>query len=149
MYFSKLLVITIDIIIYSLNYRLIINDCLDNGTQIPYIKKALTKGYGIIVLNSNDNYRGDKEITNSGCAEDHAKYVWEEYITNIKANNILIVAHSYGGVLTVMLANKYNKLFEKKVKAVALTDSVHGFSGAKIPKYLKNVSYEQYICQFT
>lgn len=50
------------------------------------------------------------------------------------------MAHSYGGVLTVMLADKQKKVFEKKVKAVALTDSVHGYSGVKVSKHLKNVS---------
>ncbi|XP_061428258.1 cotranscriptional regulator FAM172A homolog [Lethenteron reissneri] len=35
--------------------RLIINDCLDSGTQIPYIKQAMEEGYGVVVLNPNDN----------------------------------------------------------------------------------------------
>lgn len=37
--------------------RLIINDNLKSGTQLPYIKKAKELGYGIIVLNTNDNRR--------------------------------------------------------------------------------------------
>ncbi|XP_030049249.1 cotranscriptional regulator ARB2A isoform X3 [Microcaecilia unicolor] len=36
--------------------RLIINEDLDSGTQIPYIKRAMEEGYGVIVLNSNENY---------------------------------------------------------------------------------------------
>ncbi|XP_015705178.1 cotranscriptional regulator FAM172A isoform X1 [Coturnix japonica] len=36
--------------------RLIINEDLDSGTQIPYIKKATEEGYGVIVLNPNENY---------------------------------------------------------------------------------------------
>ncbi|XP_048788020.1 cotranscriptional regulator FAM172A isoform X2 [Lagopus muta] len=36
--------------------RLIINEDLDSGTQIPYIKKAIEEGYGVIVLNPNENY---------------------------------------------------------------------------------------------
>jgi hypothetical protein len=35
--------------------RLIINDCLNTGTQIPYIKQALEEGYGVIVTNTNLN----------------------------------------------------------------------------------------------
>ncbi|KAF7687306.1 cotranscriptional regulator FAM172A homolog [Silurus meridionalis] len=35
--------------------RLIINDNLDSGTQIPFIKKAMEEGYGVIVLNPNEN----------------------------------------------------------------------------------------------
>lgn len=37
--------------------RLIINDNLSTGTQIPYIKKAKELGYSILVLNTNDNQR--------------------------------------------------------------------------------------------
>ncbi|CAH2244670.1 jg1330 [Pararge aegeria aegeria] len=119
---------------------LIINDCIDTGTQIPYIRQAIKRGYGIMVLNCNDNYREDKKIQHSSTAEEHTVYVWDAYITNTKASNIVIVAHSYGGVITVMLAETQKKQFEKRVKAVALTDSVHGFSGAKLSKHLKRIS---------
>nr|XP_054108573.1 cotranscriptional regulator FAM172A isoform X4 [Callithrix jacchus] len=36
--------------------RLIINEDLDSGTQIPFIKRAVDEGYGVIVLNPNENY---------------------------------------------------------------------------------------------
>ncbi|KAG8456378.1 hypothetical protein GDO86_002237 [Hymenochirus boettgeri] len=36
--------------------RLIINEDLDSGTQIPYIKRAIKEGYAVIVLNPNENY---------------------------------------------------------------------------------------------
>ncbi|XP_023067896.1 cotranscriptional regulator FAM172A isoform X4 [Piliocolobus tephrosceles] len=36
--------------------RLIINEDLDSGTQIPFIKRAVAEGYGVIVLNPNENY---------------------------------------------------------------------------------------------
>ncbi|XP_035949961.1 cotranscriptional regulator ARB2A isoform X8 [Halichoerus grypus] len=36
--------------------RLIINEDLDSGTQIPFIKRAMDEGYGVIVLNPNENY---------------------------------------------------------------------------------------------
>lgn len=32
-----------------------INNSLDEGTQLPYIRKALNVGYGVVVLNTNDN----------------------------------------------------------------------------------------------
>ena len=32
-----------------------INNSLDEGTQLPYIRKALGLGYGVVVLNTNDN----------------------------------------------------------------------------------------------
>uniref|UniRef100_A0A8C5I8U2 Arb2 domain-containing protein n=1 Tax=Gouania willdenowi TaxID=441366 RepID=A0A8C5I8U2_GOUWI len=37
--------------------RLIINQDLDSGTQIPFITRAMKEGYGVMVLNPNENYR--------------------------------------------------------------------------------------------
>lgn len=51
----------------------------------------------------------------------------------------MIVAHSYGGVVTLALADEKTKDFENRVKAVAFTDSVHAYSNNKVPKYLLQV----------
>lgn len=42
-------------------YRLIINDCLDSGTQFPYIKWARENGYSVIVANPNLNEAEPKD----------------------------------------------------------------------------------------
>ncbi|MBN3320369.1 F172A protein, partial [Atractosteus spatula] len=36
--------------------RLIINEDLDSGTQIPFIRRAVEEGHGVMVLNPNENY---------------------------------------------------------------------------------------------
>ncbi|CAH0399589.1 unnamed protein product [Chilo suppressalis] len=120
---------------------LIINENLDKGTQIPYIKKAIAKDYGVMILNTNDNYQADgKKIKNSSNAEEHAKYVWDTYVAKAKASSIVIVAHSYGGVVTVTLADQLKYDFERQVKAIVFTDSVHAFSPIKMPKFMKDIS---------
>lgn len=35
-----------------------INNSMDEGTQLPYIRHALDRGYGVVVLNTNDNKPG-------------------------------------------------------------------------------------------
>ena len=35
--------------------KLIINEDIDTGSQLPYIRRALDDGYGVIVLNPNFN----------------------------------------------------------------------------------------------
>lgn len=111
------------------------------GTQIPYIKRALEKDYGVMVLNPNDNcLPSGQKIPNSSSGEEHTKYVWNTYVKKTKATSIAIIAHSYGGVLTVMLADQLKKEFEERVKAIALTDSVHVYSNIQITKYMKDVS---------
>uniref|UniRef100_A0AAY4AFC6 Arb2 domain-containing protein n=1 Tax=Denticeps clupeoides TaxID=299321 RepID=A0AAY4AFC6_9TELE len=36
--------------------RLIINEDMNSGSQIPFIKHAVAEGYGVMVLNPNENY---------------------------------------------------------------------------------------------
>ena len=53
-------------------------------------------------MNTNMNTDGETEedIPGSESPEDHVKTVWK----NIVAKNIVIIAHSYGGVVTMELA---------------------------------------------
>ncbi|KAG6452030.1 hypothetical protein O3G_MSEX007436 [Manduca sexta] len=119
----------------------IINESLDAGSQIPYIKKAIAKGYGVMVLNTNDNYTMDgAPIPDSSNAEEHALCVWRTYISQTMALSIVIVAHSYGGVVAVNLANEMRDDFEMRVKAVALTDSVHTYANKPITPCMKQIS---------
>ncbi|KAG8228509.1 hypothetical protein J437_LFUL008380, partial [Ladona fulva] len=88
---------------------LIINHSLDAGTQLPYIKKAKEKGYGVLVLNTNDNVRRIKGKTHrvkaSASPVEHLKYVWKNYIQGAKSNQVLMVVHSYGGYCIVELVS--------------------------------------------
>lgn len=104
---------------------LIINHSLDSGTVLPYIKRAQEHGFEVIVTNTNDNKRDGKEIAGSRNPEEHIQTVWKKFVQPSYAKTIVIVAHSYGGHLVCELANAFHDDFEKKVVAVALTDSVH------------------------
>ncbi|KAJ9574601.1 hypothetical protein L9F63_008228, partial [Diploptera punctata] len=127
---------------------LIINDSIQTGTQIPNIRKAQELGYEILVLNTNDNIRfickQPVEIKESASPEEHANYVWNNYVKQINPKHIAIIAHSYGGCVTLDLAVKHFSDFEDKVFAIALTDSVHNVRYQKVPskvmKYLKKVA---------
>ncbi|CAG9811114.1 unnamed protein product [Chironomus riparius] len=116
---------------------LIINDSLNSGTVLPYVKLAQSRGYEVIITNTNDNYRDNKAIEGSGSPEKHADSVWKKFIQPSNPKKIAIVAHSYGGVITTHLASKFNDDFTQKVFAVAFTDSVHGSRG--IDRHLANV----------
>ncbi|GBN47264.1 Protein FAM172A [Araneus ventricosus] len=110
--------------------RLIINDSLNSGTQLPYIKRAKGLGYGVIVLNTNDNRRivkdGFRRIRGSDTPENHGNYVWKNIIIpKAAAKYIAIVAHSYGGIVTVNMCRSFPESFQKRVFAIAFTDSPH------------------------
>ncbi|KAK1892199.1 Cotranscriptional regulator FAM172A, partial [Dissostichus eleginoides] len=149
--------------------RLIINQDLDSGTQIPFITRAM-EGYGVMVLNPNENYleveksamssplpsptepsdepaekrdrKDDKEGKKkrefyekyrnpqketeteripirsklshhtplghvygdeNSSSEEHVLYVWDHFVSQAKAKNVFIMAHSYGGLSFVEL----------------------------------------------
>ncbi|XP_065350944.1 FAM172 family protein homolog CG10038 isoform X2 [Cloeon dipterum] len=118
--------------------RLIINDCLDSGTQLPYIKKAMELGYNVLVLNTNDNKR-ETLIRGSKNPVEHALHVWDNYVAKPKSAKVAIVAHSFGGVCTSILAQERREEFAEKVFAVAFTDSVHDILRGEDFKHLRNV----------
>ncbi|XP_064481621.1 cotranscriptional regulator ARB2A homolog [Ornithodoros turicata] len=119
--------------------RLIVNDSLKKGTQLPFIRRALGLGYGVIVLNTNDNFRMHGEvkraIRESETPEKHARYVWEWFIERSAAKHIAVVAHSYGGVVTVNLMTEFYAMRDR-VFAIALTDSVHSMQHQKVPPWV-------------
>lgn len=107
--------------------KLLIFHSLTKGSQLPYIEQAIQLGYDILVMNTNDNKRKSKDIAGSSTPQEHASTVWDKFITS--ANNIgpvVIVAHSYGGDVTLSLARRKNN-FKNLIKRVAFTDSVHSF----------------------
>uniref|UniRef100_A0A4W4FY32 Arb2 domain-containing protein n=1 Tax=Electrophorus electricus TaxID=8005 RepID=A0A4W4FY32_ELEEL len=157
--------------------RLIINNDLDSGTQIPFITRAIEEGYGVVVLNPNDNFlevekaeepgggeaapdgsdepaekrerkeereskrrtdfyekyrnpQKEKEtdripIRGNSSPEEHTLYVWDHFISTSLAKNIFVVAHSYGGLSFLDLMIQREEEVKSRVRAVAMTDSVH------------------------
>lgn len=116
---------------------LIINDSIDSGTVLPYVKKARDAGFEVLITNTNDNFRNGKKIQGNGSPESHAESVWKKFVQSSNANTIVIVAHSYGGIVTAQLAKTFKEDFDEKVIAVAFTDSVH--SGRGLSKKLIEV----------
>jgi len=124
---------------------IIINKGLKEGSQIPYIETAKKKGWAVIVLNTNLNMAERKDedgtvslddVKHSGTAEEHGLYVWQNIISQSKASTILVVAHSFGGVVTARLAEKTEDFIDR-VKAVALTDSVHALRHMDVHKLVE------------
>lgn len=105
--------------------RIIINDSVKKGTQVPYIEQAMKEGYAVLVMNTNDNGDGEKAIRGSESPEKHAIYIWKEYVEKSPAKHIAVVAHSYGGVCVTKLITSLSEQFMERVFAIGLTDSVH------------------------
>ena len=105
--------------------RLIINQDLEKGTMLPYIKFIMEQGWGVAVLNTNHNEESGETIPENGSPEEHANTVWEEVVKPCKAERIAVIAHSYGGVVTMDLASRQKEDWLGRVAGVFMTDSVH------------------------
>jgi len=119
--------------------KLIINESINHGTQIPYIDTAKGLGYEVLILNTNDNQRNGRDIPGHSSPTTHAISVWTQLVANAKIESIAIVAHSYGGVVAMDLTKKHGDAFRKKVFAVALTDSVHGSVPESIRPHMQKI----------
>lgn len=119
---------------------LIINHSIDHGTQIPYIKKAIELGYDVLITNTNNNSVVNKngqsvKIVGNETPVEHGKLVWKQLILPAtQIQSVAIVAHSYGGVVTLSLMKEFPEFFREKCFAICFTDSVHSIRS--LPKDL-------------
>ncbi|XP_014479384.1 PREDICTED: UPF0528 protein CG10038 [Dinoponera quadriceps] len=106
----------------------IIHDNFYYGTQISYIREAKKLGYGILVLNINDNFRITAEymhsIPGSEDGYEHLSTVWNDYVLDCKAKNIAIIAHDFGGDCIVQYKMIFGEKFKDRVFAIALISSM-------------------------
>ncbi|XP_067931819.1 apical junction molecule-like [Watersipora subatra] len=115
--------------------RLIINNDLDSGTQLPYIRRALQLDWGVLVTNTNDNsdYKGCRS------PPEHGAYVWKRFVKDSANKKIAIVAHSAGGHVCTTMLNENHRDFKNRVFAIAFTDSF-GNPDHKNKEYFKKVT---------
>jgi hypothetical protein len=108
---------------------LCVNRNLSEGTMLPYLKKADAMGYGILVLNPNENDVEGQSILGSETPEAHVGYVWEHLVaTRCCAPIVDVVAHSNGGrALLAFLARRDDVVAKalERLAHVVLTDSYH------------------------
>ena len=120
---------------------LIINNSIKEGTQIPYINEGRSRDFEVVSLNTNENYGvNGQKLPHSENPVAHAKYVWENIIQPANPESVAIVAHSYGGHVTMALAREYPEFFVDKVFAVAFTDSVENTAPEVIREHMNKIT---------
>ncbi|XP_067171976.1 cotranscriptional regulator ARB2A isoform X2 [Apteryx mantelli] len=117
--------------------RLIINEDLDSGTQIPYIKRATEEGYGVIVLNPNENYievektKAQVQLSSDSSDEPAEKRERKDKIQKETKKRRDFYEKYRNPQKEKETVQMYIRMIQReaevknKVTAVALTDSVH------------------------
>jgi hypothetical protein len=109
---------------------LCINDSLEHGTILPFLRAAKARGYGVVVFNPNENQVEGKPVPGSENSSNHVAYVMENIISECSAKEIDILAHSQGGrsllnyVTRAKASNTAGSVVEKLGRLV-FTDSYH------------------------
>jgi hypothetical protein len=73
-------------------------------------------------------------IAGNESPEAHYLYVWDTFVRKAQAKHLLMVSHSYGGVSTINLIEKREKQVLQRLRALALTDSIHFFKHRHITR---------------
>eukprot|EP00116_Pleurobrachia_bachei_P004166 sb/3464428/ len=99
---------------------IIMNNDLNAGAMFPYITWAQKNNLDVLVLNTNES---GGHLVGSGSPVEHAFTVWNQFLEGCTEGSVMIVAHSYGGVVVQRLAREFPN-FGRVVRRVALTDGV-------------------------
>ena len=94
------------------------------AVRCAHAEWAKAQGLGVLVLNPNH------PDTRS---EEHVIAAWDECVAPAAARDVVMVAHSFGGVCLGALLDARRDAVTTRLRAVALTDSVHGRSVERLP----------------
>ena len=103
-----------------------VSHSLEIGSMLPQIKFAVENDMAILIFNPNyEKDQNDKPIDSLvNSKERHWNYVFKKFIKRkSKAEEVFVIAHSYGGRCCAELVTRFTDEFQYRVKAIAFTDS--------------------------
>ncbi|CAI4230632.1 unnamed protein product [Auanema sp. JU1783] len=113
--------------------RLIMNENLDRGSQIPYIERAMANEWGVLVMNTNNNIHLINEhevpLRYSKDSGMHAVNCWYRFVKYARASRIYVVAHSRGGQDISRIVDEFPN--DNRIEVVCLTDANFQFSNSR------------------
>ncbi|KAJ1721937.1 hypothetical protein LPJ53_003600 [Coemansia erecta] len=120
-------------------WNILVKRGLRPGSVIEYARECVKRGFGVLVLNPNENVCGPDGITDtfntcsryvtsiegSETPEDHVGYVWSRIIRESKAEKVVFVAYNTAGIAVTDLLRYDFDRFTKKTVGIAYIDSAH------------------------
>ncbi|KAI7859225.1 Arb2 domain-containing protein [Circinella umbellata] len=119
--------------------RAMCDDNMKSGSMMKVATMAKERGYEIIIFNPNGIYWYDGKaqemppLTNMNFVmvpenegpEVHCRYVFDKFISKVKATKIVAMTLGWGGFCLTELLNQHFDFFKERVKGVAMADSTH------------------------
>ncbi|CAG8574056.1 1811_t:CDS:10 [Paraglomus occultum] len=112
-----------------------------DGSVLSYTERAMNMGFSVVVTNPNEIYWHKNKPTatktpyvtvpENDSPEVHVDYVFRHFVIPSAAQNIFVVANSYGGYSFVEVMQKHFSELKDRVKAVDFTSSTHSIDAVK------------------
>ena len=114
---------------------LCVDEGLHVGSMLPFVEKALGKGYGVIIFNPFSNHvlqtgvggipGGTRLVPVVGCEtpQNHVLTVWDTYVSQVKSCDLIIIANGYGCELAMYLLEQRSLGVVPRVHAIAFAES--------------------------
>ena len=117
---------------------LCINESLEAGSQVEYIKRILAKGWDVIVFNPNQGHTFRGPISRH--AVRNVEFVWEKIVEEKKTEyqDMVVIAHSYGAHHTLNLLDNH-EMAREKVRGIAFTDGVFRMASEGVLEQLEKI----------
>ncbi|KAJ2081451.1 hypothetical protein H4R24_002332 [Coemansia sp. RSA 988] len=121
------------------SWNILVKSGLDNGSIINYVRDCAKLGFGVLVLNPNENFvapDGHPETINSydgqlsaikGCetADEHVGYVWSHILRDSNVKSMAFVAYNTAGISIVDVLKYDFTRFVDKTACIAFIDTMH------------------------
>ncbi|XP_061090151.1 cotranscriptional regulator FAM172A homolog, partial [Conger conger] len=98
------------------SWRAIAGGGLEAGSQIPYVRRARQEGWGVALLDPNEE---------GASPEEHLRHAWDGLLAGAGAGQVAVATHGYGGLAFVDLLARRPQEVQRLVCAVAFIDSAH------------------------
>ncbi|KAI9502467.1 hypothetical protein BX070DRAFT_14671 [Coemansia spiralis] len=120
-------------------WNVLVKSGLNVGSVIGYIRSCVQRGFGVLLLNPNENivapdgcsetfnsYNGQStSINGSETPNEHVGFVWTHIIRSSAAKSVVFVSYSSSSIAIIDLLKYDYARFAKKVACVAFIDSTH------------------------
>lgn len=93
-----------------LNKSSLFYDSLKKGSVLPYVDNAYKESFSILIMNPNllkDCF--GKPVLEYCDHYSHCEYIWNEYVSGKRYENIVVIAHQLASISLIKLVNKFSK----------------------------------------
>ncbi|KAJ2910545.1 hypothetical protein GGI21_000760 [Coemansia aciculifera] len=120
-------------------WNTLVKEGLKAGSVIEYVRSCVQQGFGVLVLNPNENivaldglpetfntyFGASTPIRCSETPDEHVGYVWSRIIRSCAAKSVVFIAYNTAGIAVLDLLKHDFARFAIKSSGIAFIDSVH------------------------